>query len=81
MKIKQYVRTDCGAACLVSRAIHLWSQKILVVLYFASGQLFAQQGTVIKGTVVDQENHQSIPFAHFQSPQGGFISNKKGVLR
>lgn len=27
---------------------------------------------------MDQENHQPIPFAHFQSPQGGFISNQEG---
>ena len=78
MKIKQYDNINCGAACLVSRAKHLWSQKILVVLYFVSGQLFAQQDTVIQGIVVDQENHQPIPFAHFQSPQGGFISNQEG---
>ena len=55
MKIKQYDNINCGAACLVSRAKHLWSQKILVVLCLVSVQLFAQQDTVIQGIVVDQE--------------------------
>jgi len=39
---------------------------------------FSQQKNIFEGDLCDENIEDSIPFAHFQSPYGGFISDNKG---
>ena len=53
-------------------------KKVIFFLWLVSVKVFAQKESVFKGELTNIEDLQSVTFAHFQSEQGGFISNQQG---